>query len=445
MAVGEQARRDVSNAPVGAGVARTAAALVLGSFATSAVGVAFWLVAARHLDRAELGRDAATLSLVMLAAALGGLDWPNALPRYLPGAGSLARRLVRTVQTSAVGLAVVVGLVLVVIASKSAPDLAHLLDSPWQLAAFSAAVVVWSAFSLQDAVLIGLGRERWLLVGNFAFALAKLGVLVVVARSMTTSAVVVSWIVPALVIVVVVQVTVVRPSFARTAGSEGSLPPAGRLAGLVLTGAAANVVGTVVVGLMPLVVTAHLGSAATAGYQLAWSAAYVLFLAPRYVAQAVLARAGTDTGRLDSVIAAASAGALALVGLAATVAVVAAGPVLGLVGSSYRDDTTGLLRLMALAAVPHCVLVLAGAWARGHQRPAVAVAVTSTEYLTVMVLALVLVPRRGLVGMGWAWLVGETLVAAVVLIAHRRMARRRRVALVAAEQPAGESIVGVPN
>jgi Na+-driven multidrug efflux pump len=240
-------------------------------------------------------------------------------------------------------------------------------------------------------------------------------------------------------------VTVVRPSFARTAGSEGSLPPAGRLAGLVLTGAAANVVGTVVVGLMPLVVTAHLGSAATAGYQLAWSAAYVLFLAPRYVAQAVLARAGTDTGRLDSVIAAASAGALALVGLAATVAVVAAGPVLGLVGSSYRDDTTGLLRLMALAAVPHCVLVLAGAWARGHQRPAVAVAVTSTEYLTVMVLALVLVPRRGLVGMGWAWLVGETLVAAVVLIAHRRMARRRRVALVAAEQPAGESIVGVPN
>jgi O-antigen/teichoic acid export membrane protein len=444
--VGEPVPRARRTDAVGAGVARTAAALVLGSFATSAVGVVFWLVAARHLDRAELGRDAATLSLVMLAAALGGLDWPNALPRYLPGAGSHARRLVRSVQASAVGLAVVVGLVLVVVASTSAPDLAHLVRSPGQLAMFSAAVIVWSAFALQDAVLIGLGRERWLLVGNLAFALGKLGVLVVVvAGSMTTNPVVMSWIVPALVMVVVVQVMVVRPSLAVSAGSEASLPPVRRLIGLVLTGAAANVVGTVVVGLMPLVVTAHLGSAATAGYQLAWSAAYVLFLAPRYVAQAVLARAGTDTGRLDSVIASAAVGALALVGIAATVAVVAAGPVLGLVGSSYRDDTTGLLRLMALAAVPHCVLVLAGAWARGHQRPTVAVVVTSTEYLTVMALVLVLAPRHGLVGVGWAWLVGETLVAALVLVAHRRLARGGRVGLVAAEQPAGESIVGVPN
>ncbi len=444
--MGEQSQRALPSDAVGAGVARTAAALVLGSFATSAVGVGYWLVAARHLDRAELGRDAATLSLVMLAAALGGLDWPNALPRYLPCAGSRARRFVGAVQASAVGLAVVVGLVLVVVASRSAPDLAHLVRSPSQLAVFAAAVVVWSAFSLQDAVLIGLGRERWLLVGNLAFALGKLGVLVVVvAGSMTTNPVVMSWIVPALVMVVVVQVMVVRPSLAVSAGSEASLPSVRRLIGLVLTGAAANVVGTVVVGLMPLVVTAHLGSAATAGYQLAWSAAYVLFLAPRYVAQAVLARAGADTGRLDSVIAAASAGALALVGLAAVVAVVAAGPVLGLVGGSYRDDTTGLLRLMALAAVPHCVLVLAGAWARGHQRPTVAVVVTSTEYLTVMALVLVLAPRHGLVGVGWAWLVGESLVAALVLVARRRLARGGRVGLVAAEQPAGESIVGVPN
>lgn len=443
--MGERVQDAPRTSSVGAGVTRTAAVLVLGSFATSAVGLVFWLVAARHLERADLGRDAATWSLVVLAAALGGLDWPNALPRYLPGAGAHARRFVWAVQGCAVGLAVVVGVVLVVLAARSASDLAHLLDSPWRIAGLLGAVAVWSAFSLQDAVLIGLGRERWLLAGNLVFAVAKLGALVIVVGSMTTSAVIVSWIVPALVMTVVVQTFVVRPALARVHGSAGSLPPVGRLTGLVLTGAAANVVGTVVVGLMPLVVTAHLGSAATAGYQLAWSAAYVLFLAPRYVAQAVLARSGADVEGLDAVIRAAAVGALVLVGGAAMVAMVAAGPVLGLVGSSYRDDTTGLLRLMALAALPHCVLVLAGAWARAHQRPTLAVAVTSAEYLTVMVLAQVLAPRHGLLGLGWAWLVGESMVAAVVLAAHRRSGTRRRVGRVADHRPTGEPIAGVRN
>lgn len=443
------------------GVARTAAVLVLGSFATSTIGIVFWLVAARHLERAELGRDAATLSLVMLAAALGGLDWPNALPRYLPIAGVRARRFVWVVQACSVGLAVVIGLLLVVVAARSAPDLAHLLASPWRCVGFLGAVAVWSAFSLQDAVLIGLGRERWLLVGNLVFAVAKLGAVAVAVGSMTSSAVVVSWVIPALVMTLVVQTAVVRPALVAAhdarheAGHEApaprppvgpeALPAPGRLARLVLTGAAANVVSTIVVGMMPLVVTAHLGSVATAGYQLAWSAAYVLFLAPRYVAQAVLARAGADPEGVDTVLRGAVVGALALVGTAAMVAMVAAGPVLDMVGSTYRDDTTGLLRLMALAAVPHCVLVLAGARARARQRPTLAVVVTSAEYLTVMLLALVLAPRHGLAGVGWAWLVGESTVAAAVLVVHRRSARHRQVECIAGDRPTGEPIVGVPN
>jgi O-antigen/teichoic acid export membrane protein len=425
--------------------------LVLGSFATSAVGVLFWLVAARHLGRAELGRDAATLSLVMLAAGLGGLDWPNALPRYLPGAAAAARRFVRVVQLCAVGLSVVAGAVLVVVAAGVTPALGHLVHSPWHLAAFLGAVAVWSAFSLQDAVLIGLGRERWLLVANLVFALAKLGVLGLLVASARSSAVVVSWIVPALVMTLVVQLAVVRPALevrltapvAVASTGAVALPSARRLSGLVLTGAAANLVGTLVVGLMPLVVTAHLGTAATAGYQLAWSAAYVLFLAPRYVAQAVLARSGTGPGGLDDVLRAALTGSLVLVGAATAVAVVVAGPVLDLVGSSYRHDTTALLRLMALASLPHCVLVLAGAWARAHQRPRWAVVVTSAEHLTVMLLALVLLPGNGVAALGWAWLLGESVVAAAVLVVYRHRARRR--AVVVDHHLTGEPIVGAPN
>lgn len=417
-------------------VSRAAAVLVAGSFVNAGVGLLFWLVAARRLDRAVLGADAALLALVTAATGLGVLDLPNALPRYLPAAGARARRIANVTQFAAIGLAITVGSVLVLVAStSSAIELDALPRSAWATIGLLGAIAVWTAFSLQDALLIAIGRERLLLVANLVFAVAKLAAVAALAGQIGTAPVVVSWMVPAGLVALWVQLAVVRPALARLATGPGRVPPGRRLAVVVVAGSAANVVGTLVVGLLPLMVAARLGTAATAGYQLAWSAVTVLFLAPRYVAQAVLARVGADPARLEPVIVAALFGALALVGAAAAVAVAAAGPVLGLVGSSYRADTTSLLRLMALAAVPHCVLVLAGAWARGHQLPALVIMLNAVEYLTVMALAVALSGRIGLAGVGWAWLLGESAVAVAVLVAYRPA--RRRVGGVPTGVPVG--------
>lgn len=422
----ERGRRLMESAAVDGGVARAAALLVAGSFVNAAVGLLFWLVAARRLDRAELGADAALLALATAAAGLGVLDLPNVLPRYLPGAGARARRIAAAAQLAAIGLAVVVGSVLVLVATGSSAAASDALPrTVWQLVGVALAIGVWTSFSLQDALLIAVGRERLLLVANLVFAVAKLGALAVLAGRLGAAPVVISWMVPAALVALVVQVAVVRPGVSRLTSGPDLAPPGRRLAFVVVSGSAANVVGTVVVGLLPLVVAARLGTSATAGYQLVWSAVTVLFLAPRSVAQAALARVGADPDRLESVIAAALRGALVLVGAAAVLVAVAAGPVLGLVGSSYRADSTSLLRLMALAAVPHCVLVLAGAWARGRQLSALVIGLNAVEYLTVLALAVALSDPLGLTGLGWAWLLGETAVAGLVLVAHG--AARRRV------------------
>jgi O-antigen/teichoic acid export membrane protein len=88
-----------------------------------------------------------------------------------------------------------------------------------------------------------------------------------------------------------------------------------------------------------------------------------------------------------------------------------------------------LLQLMCLAAVPHCVVVMVAAWARGRQRVVLAVLVSIAEYVAMIGFALLFVGRMGVMGFGWAWLAGETL-AAVLLAGVAWRTRHIDLALV---------------
>jgi hypothetical protein len=243
-------------------------------------------------------------------------------------------------------------------------------------------------------------------------------------------AVLLSWTLPALLFVAIVNLGVVRRAVRPTADTRPvSLPSRSRLTRTVLVGNGANIAGIVVAGTLPLLITERFGAEANASYFLAWSMAYVLFLAPRYVSLVVLSRAEHQPEQLDDITLRATLASTALVGVAALVALVLARPVLGMVGSAYQNDAVGLLQLMSLAAVPHCAVVMAAAWARGRQRIALAVVVSIAEYVAMIGFALLFVGRMGVMGFGWAWLAGETL-AAVVLAGVAWRTRRIDSALV---------------
>lgn len=415
------------------GIGRASVMLIASNFVTSAIGLVYWLVAARQLDQAQLGLDAAVVNTVILASNLGSLDLVHAIPRYLPAAGHRARAFVTASYGVALACSLAVAAVLLLGVQTFTPTLGFLVDQ-WQWTAlFLLAVAAWSTFALQDCVLIALRRNAWVPIENVVFAVAKLVLLVVLVDVLPEYAVLLSWALPALAFVLIVNLGVVRPAVRPTLPPlPVTLPPRRRLARTVLVGNGANVVAIVVGGSLPLIVTERFGAAANASYYLAWSMAYVLFLAPRYVSLVVLSSAEHAPERLDGVTVRATLTSSALVGAAALVALVLARPVLGLVGEAYEHDAVALLRLMCLAAVPHCVVVMAAAWARARQRVGAAVVVTAVEYAMVALFAVVLVAPVGLVGLGWAWLLGDSIVAVGAGVwvwrAARRAAAEREVA-----------------
>ena len=73
---------------------RDGLALVLSNGLTSAVGLAYWVLAARLFPPAAVGVNSVAISTMMLLGGVAQLNMTYALLRFVPVAGRVARRLV---------------------------------------------------------------------------------------------------------------------------------------------------------------------------------------------------------------------------------------------------------------------------------------------------------------------------------------------------------------
>jgi O-antigen/teichoic acid export membrane protein len=88
---------------------------------------------------------------------------------------------------------------------------------------------------------------------------------------------------------------------------------------------------------------------------------------------------------------------------------------LDIVGKPYAEQGTPLLRLAAIALVPATIVAAYTAVARVRRRLRLAVAVQICNAALILGLSLALIDEHGLVALGWAYIVAES-VSAVILV-----------------------------
>jgi O-antigen/teichoic acid export membrane protein len=98
--------------------------------------------------------------------------------------------------------------------------------------------------------------------------------------------------------------------------------------------------------------------------------------------------------------------------------------ILSIFGAHYAATGTTLLALSSLSAVPNVIVTAALFGARVQQQRAVLLGVPAAVAVLVIPLALVLMPTLGLTGVGVALLVGQSVVAAAILVRHWTSGRR---------------------
>jgi hypothetical protein len=131
---------------------RDGMALVLSSGVSSAIGMLFWVLAARLFDQDTVGVNSAALSAVTLLASASHLNLGNAILRFVP-VSERRRALVAGCFAVGLGWGAVVGLGFGIGANVWAPDLVAAFGHPALIAFYLISVPIWTVFVLQDSAL----------------------------------------------------------------------------------------------------------------------------------------------------------------------------------------------------------------------------------------------------------------------------------------------------
>lgn len=399
-------------------VRRSGLLLLLSAGVTSVLGLVYWLVAARVLDEGALGRGSAMVAAMLLVTSVGTAGLKRGLIRFVPTAGTHAPRLVARVYGFGLVAMFAFGAAVMIWAASTNAEITVAAGGVG-VVLFAAGCAVWGIFVLQDAALVGARRTGVVPVSNTVFSVLKIVALVLLAAGGQAWGLVASWVVPAAVVALGVNLWLFTAGFrTRPVALEpeaAATPPTGREL-LRFTGAEYS--GTLVwhasMHLTPIVIVAQAGAAATAAWYLAYQIAYALFVVSSNVCDALVAESARD-GELGRHLRHGGRLISALLLPAVAITVLAAPWIMGLFGSSYRADAAPVLRFLALAALPNAVTTVLVAVGHVRRRMRTVVWIQVTMAVTTLGATWLLVGRGGISAVAAGWLGAQTITAAVAV------------------------------
>lgn len=413
---------------------RNASALMVNTGVSAVLGLGYWLLAAHLYTDQAVGQGSAAIAAMKLLAGLTALTLTGALARFLPVTGARTAGLLRRLYlvSSLLVALVATGFVLTLDTWGASYAVLH----GWLPSlGFVAAVVGWSLLTLQDGVLTGLRRAVWVPVGNTVFSVGKLALLAVLAGLLPATGVFVSWAAAIALSVLPLGWLVFRRLVPRhVAATAGSARPVtGRELGRFLAGdSTGSLFSLAVVYLLPVVVATQVDAADNAYFYIAATIGSTVNLLAVNMGASLTVEASHDPALLAAHCRAALRRMVRLMLPVCGALFLLAPRILAVFGAGYADAATGLLRLLAVAALLRVLVELYYAMLRARSRTAPLAWSQGLVCLLVLGGTVLLLPRVGLAGAGLAEVGALTVVAAV---AARRLRRLLRQA--GAAHPAG--------
>jgi O-antigen/teichoic acid export membrane protein len=410
----------------------SAYSLVANGALTAALGVAFWVVAARLYDPADVGRDAALIAVMLELSTILQLNMVNAITRFLPSLKrGTAWALMRAYAVS--GAAAVVGGLAFLLLVPMISEEFRFLEEDWRLAAlYVIGLVAWGWFALQDAALTAVRRAFWVPIENGLFGVLKLAALPAFLAMGVTDGVFLAWTLPALLLLVPVNLFLFRtaiPEHVRGHRPAGSavLARLGRrgLARFMAQDYAATVLALAPTAVLPVLIVALLGGTANAYFFIPYTmvgAFNMLFFA---ASTSLVVEGALAEDRIRA-MAARMARRFALIAVPGTAFMIAAAPLILLpFGADYVRESSSVLRVMACGCVFYAVLALYVAVARLQGRSSGILVVEAVKLPVLLGGAVALSGPLGIEGIALAWLGSVAMVASSVAPSLVRFFRGR--------------------
>jgi O-antigen/teichoic acid export membrane protein len=391
---------------------RNAYALMLSTGVSAALGLGFWLVAARYYTEDAVGQGSAAIAAMRLLASITATTMIGAVVRYVPRAGRATGSLVwraYAVSSVVVCVACVVFLLTLDLWGPSYAPLGGLTAG----AVFTASCVGWAVLTLQDGVLTGLRKAVWVPVGNAVFSLGKLLLLAAFATAMPVLGVFVSWAAAIALSVLPLGWLLFRRLIPRQAAADRDREPLRpREIGRFLAGdSVGSLFSLAMINLLPVVVAVRFDSAHNAFFYTAYTVGGTMEFMAINMASSLTAHASHSPERLAEGVRGALRRMAVLLVPVVLVLVVFAPLVLAPFGGDYAEHGTTVLRLLAAATLPRVIVELYIGVLRVQGRTGMLAVLQGAMCLLVLGGTVLLLGPAGISGAGISMVLSMTLVA----------------------------------
>jgi O-antigen/teichoic acid export membrane protein/LysM repeat protein len=406
---------------------RNGYALILSAAATSGLGVIYWMLATRYYSADIVGLNSAVISAMLFVAGVAQLSLVSVMTRFLPRAGRATGRLVGSAYALTLAVAALAALLFVLGIQLWSPALAFLGASPLFTLWFVLATMAWCIFTLQDSVLAAMKQSVWVPIENTTFAVAKIALLLF-AWPAARYGIFASWTIPGAAVLLPINYLIFRrllPGHAKSSADQAEPLLPRRIAKYAASNYLGSMLSLAVNTLLPLLVVHQLGPRANAYFAQPWLIASSLQLIAGNMAVSLTVEAATDRERLAGYARRALVHTARLLAPLVVLILIGAPYLLRLFGRDYAAEGAGLLRLLALGALPNLVNMLYLSVARVRGRVGAIVAVQAALCALALGLSYPLIQLYGITGVGIAWLTSQTLVAACIALAHLRSRMRQ--------------------
>jgi O-antigen/teichoic acid export membrane protein len=399
-------------------------ALTVNTAVTATLGSGYWVIAARLYSPRELGLGAAAVSTMTFLSNLSQLNLNAALSRFLPESGPSGARLVAYAYGASSLVAILISSIFLAVVSRVSDQLAFLTGSPLLAVVFCLSVAAWGIFTLQDSVLTALRGAVWVPVENAIFGVAKALLLIAFAGALPSLGVFLSWNAPVVIALVPVNLLVFRLLLPRLRSLGTARLPDWRVlrrfVALDYLGFLFMQAGT---NALPLLVTARLGAAANGRFYVAYAIGNALELVAYNFGVSLTVEASRDQSRLAFYTQQILRRGFLLFTPGVMLLWLAAPLLLTVFGKGYAQSSAALLRLLLLAVLPKLLVAIFVAVSRVQKRVGRIIVVQALTSTLVLSLSLAFVGRLGILGVGVAYLISQSVVAAAVLPSVARLLR----------------------
>ncbi len=388
--------------------------LAINSALIGLLGIAYWIEAAHLFGASTIGRNSSLISVMSALSGLAQLNYARALSGLVPRAGHRSARLVLRAYALTGGLSVVGGLAFVLSAPHVSTRLAYLGSAGLLTTMFIVSAGLWTVFTLEDAVLASARSTPIIVVENASYALVKLLLLYVFAKAgVGEFSVFLSWVLPLIVVVVMVNWYVFRRALPRMAAIEVQLKEVRRswvhydLAGYVFW-----LLGTLP---LPVIVLGERGPAAAAVFYVPITIVWAIDVLSLNLGNALTAEVARAAGALGAHGRAFVRRVVLFVAAISVVLLVGAPQLLAVFGARYRVHGVMTFRLLVAACVLRSCMFLGVAVARAQGRGRRILTIQALASIGTLGVGLLLLPTIGVEGIAIGWLSASAVAAAVAL------------------------------